>query len=367
MKTAYPSALSPTALLFALSAAAVSVPVAACGDSAETKAATGAGGAAESGGTTSTTAAGGNTTTAGGADGCPDENFLDVSTFDGAGASYPKPTLAVTCENGEVLVTGNGIPHYAFMPVTPNDLSAQANAFHFPQVPKAAAATSEVPLLGTAGVAVNGAVFYGPNEAAKPDPYGDPVYNGIMDDCLGHTSGIGQYHYHALLVACLTKTEVPGAASPIIAYAWDGFPVYGPNECADADCKSVIEMKSSWVKTGDPSTYAWDNNACTAATCDAPAGEYLDRCNGHTGPDGDYHYHATLAKNEPTYTGFPYIIGCFHGTPTQNGMGGGMTGGGMTGGGGMLPPCPMGQMQMCCGDGKCMGPETAANCPADCP
>ena len=62
---------------------------------------------------------------------------------------------------------------------------------------------------------------------------------------------------------------------------------------------------------------------------------------------------------------FPYILGCYHGTATQNGMmGGGMMGGGMMGG--TPPMCTMPGQMMCCGDGFCGGPETPQNCPADC-
>ena len=35
----------------------------------------------------------------------------------------------------------------------------------------------------------------------------------------------------------------------------------------------------------------------------------LDACNGHTGPDGNYHYHATRT--------YPYLNGGFHGTVTE--------------------------------------------------
>jgi hypothetical protein len=169
-----------------------------------------------------------------------------------------------------------------------------------------------------------------------PDPFGDPIYNDIMDDCQGHTGPNGDYHYHAALVQCLTQDGQDTQPSPIVGYSFDGFPIYGPYECSDTDCTSVIELKSSWDKTGDPTTYAWDNHACTKDSCANPSGEYLDQCNGHVGPNGDYHYHATLPKNEATYTGFPYLLGCYHGVATTNGgaaAGAGPAGGGPAGGG----------------------------------
>ncbi|MBM4359718.1 MAG: YHYH protein [Deltaproteobacteria bacterium] len=299
--------------VFVLGGALVIAHGTACNEVAETVSSGGSGGGGVETVTTTTTT----TTGSGGATSCPSKNFLDVSQFAGAGANYPKPELSVTCAGDVVTVTSNGIPHYEFVATTPNDLKEQAFTWTFPRAPKVAATTTEVPLLGTAGMAVNGMPIYGPNEAQMPDPYGDPVYNGIIDDCLGHTGGQGDYHYHALLVKCLTAKSEDVKPSPIVGYALDGFPILGPFECADKDCTTPVEMRSSWEKTGGPTTYAWDNHACTKATCDKPEGVYLDRCNGHVGPSGDCHDHATLAKNEPTYTGFPYILGCYRGTPSS--------------------------------------------------
>jgi hypothetical protein len=60
--------------------------------------------------------------------------------------------------------------------------------------------------------------------------------------------------------------------------------------------------------------------------------QYLDQCNGRVQPDGTYGYHATSS--------FPYILGCYVGTPASEvgggddrGGGGGGDGGGGGGGG----------------------------------
>ena len=279
------------------------------------------------------------------------DTFLDVSKAPGAGSSYPKPTLSVSCSSTTVAVSSNGIPHYQFVSVTPNGLQKHDRTYTFPRNPTLAASTTAVPCLGTAGVTVNGLPFFGPNEAQMPDPYGDPVVNAILDECTGHTAQGGDYHYHALLVKCLTASGLvsqpwnnpdPSTSerSPIIAYAFDGFPVYGPYECTTAACTQVVEMLSSWDNTGHGTigctssancaadeecatvmingqkeqacaskTYSWSNNTYSAKS----GTQYLDQCNGHVGPNGDYHYHSTET--------FPYIIGCYRGTPT------GVTGG----------------------------------------
>src|SRR5690606_32781637 len=93
--------------------------------------------------------------------------------------------------------------------------------------------------------------------------------------------------------------------SPILGWALDGFPIYGPQGCLDTACAEVVTFESGWAQTGDPTTYAWDNHAYKAST-DA---NVLDKCNGRVGPDGTYRYHATA--------GFPYILGCFTGTPAS--------------------------------------------------
>ena len=306
---------------------------------------------------------------------CPEQaQFLDVSKAVGPGTDYPAPELSATCEGDTLVVESNGLPHYAFIAMTPNPLAERAWRYEVTRTPEVAATPTDLPLLGYAGFAVNGVPWYGPNEAEFPDPYGDPIYNDIMDGCMGHVGG--DYHNHALLVKCLIESslvEFPwnnddppnDEPSPIVGYAADGFPIYGPYGCTDAECQNVIEFKSSWVQTGDPSTYAWDNHQYQEQAGE----EYLDRCNGRVGPDGTYRYHTTAT--------FPYILGCYAGTPSSQ-IGG--DGGGNGGGNGNGPPscetdsdcegrCPPGSMDCVCHEtrnrGKVCLPacETDADCP----
>lgn len=267
-------------------------------------------------------------------DDCAQKAFLlNVASGVGAGAGYAKATLAGSCAETTFTLTSNGMPFYTFVAMTPNALKTVNQSWTVPRHPAIAAKTTEVPLVGVAGFTVSGLPFFGPTEATEPADqiYGDPVYNGLMDGCMGHTSP-GEYHNHALLVKCLTAAALkvaepwtlpdPAAteASPVIGWAMDGFPVYGPYGCVDAACKQVAEMKSGYVKTSDPKTYAWKAYTYTAVPSDPTV---LDACNGRIGPDGTYRYHAT--------SGFPYIIGCFKGTPASS------TGGNSGGGGGGGP------------------------------
>ncbi len=231
------------------------------------------------------------------------DRLLDVSKFAGAGEEYAKPRIEGACEGDEFVIRSNGIPHYEFVQITPNPLVERQNEFRVPRRPQLAEEPAAIPFLGTIGAAVNGIALYGPNEGPVPavERFGDPIFNAIMDECMGHTAD--QYHYHALNQPCLTDGVKEGAPSPVLGYALDGFPIRGPLGCADNECGEVIRYESSWEMTGDPSVNAWQAYAFK----EKQERQFLDRCNGHRGPEGDYHYHATAT--------FPYILGCYSGKP----------------------------------------------------
>ena len=108
----------------------------------------------------------------------------------------------------------------------------------------------------------------------------DAVAWEAQDVCSGHPQMQGAYHYHALS-ACISD---PGTGqSNLLGYAYDGFGIYGMR---GADGKELTNAD-------------------------------LDECHGTTSPvmwDGKlvtmYHYVATRE--------FPYVMGCFKGTPIQN-------------------------------------------------
>jgi len=231
---------------------------------------------------------------------CPVATFPTV-VADPANGRWATPRLDVSCTDRQVVVESNGIPPYEFQRTTPNDLHEQNYVWRFPRLAELADESTSIPLLGPIAIAVNGLPIYGPNEGEHPDPYGDPVHNDILDWCLGHTARRGDYHYHALIVSCLTAGHDANEPSPVIAWSFDGFAVYGPNECVDEACTEIAELRSGWQRTGDPTNYAWDNHRFVAQD----SAIVLDACNGHVGPRDDYHYHATAD--------FPYILGCYSG------------------------------------------------------
>lgn len=240
---------------------------------------------------------------------------------------YPDPYLAVSCTTDTVNVMSNGIPSFSYTQVTPNALREQDFQWSFPRNPAVAASTTAIWMTGPTGVAVNGLPLYAPNEAPN-DGYGDPVADGLLDFCQGHTDQSGSYHFHAR-PDCLFE-EVDGQVHLVIGYAFDGIPLVAPFECTDAGCTATREVKSSYVYVGG-SENAYEANVYRAGSGD------LDACNGKTGSDGVYRYYATDT--------FPYTFACFRGTPeTSNNP--------TAGGGGPQDP---GTTDGCTSDAQCTG------------
>ena len=267
---------------------------------------------------------------------CPTGMFPDLSAVAGPGGDYAKPTVTVKCTSSSLVVSSNGMPGYTFVSKTPNGLKEQKYTWTVPLKPvKKAKSTSIETRMGTLGFTVTGIPIYGPMEGPVPQDsaFGDPVYNGLLDSCGGHTGYNSDYHDHTLI----TTSECNLAKRRVLGYAIDGFPIYNSFGCTNKSCTKTVKVTSGYVKTGNPVSNAWKAYTYRASK---KAGQ-LDACNGRVGPDGTYGYHAT--------SGFPYVIGCFSGTPvTQSGeaaapmppMGGGAQGQMPPNGGGAPPPRP---------------------------
>jgi hypothetical protein len=137
------------------------------------------------------------------------------------------------------------------------------------------------------GIMLSGVVIFSAFDAEGRDA----VAHEVQDTCDGHPQSTGFYHYHSLS-DCIVDTATSGHSS-LVGYAFDGFGIYG--------------------------YYGEDGAELT--------NEDLDECHGHTHLiewDGQmvemYHYHATHE--------FPYVVGCFHGTPAVRALSGEGQGGG---------------------------------------
>ena len=116
-------------------------------------------------------------------------------------------------------------------------------------------------LRGAIALAVNGVPIFNPLNNRGDDAY----LFGELDEYGGHCGRADDYHYHLAPV----HLEKQVGKSAIIAYALDGYPIYGYDE---PDGSKVSG---------------------------------LDGLNGHKDADGHYHYHATKT--------YPYLNGGFYG------------------------------------------------------
>ena len=189
------------------------------------------------------------------------------------------PDLRISHDEHFLLIDTQNLPNHptAKFPNSGNPNSIRAQNFHFklPLAPRPSDVITTVPM-GEIGVAINGVVFFNPFEMGGMNAIAG--YSEVwFDSCCGHPQQSGVYHYHKYPTCVKTPFPDDGKAhSPIIAFAWDGYPVYGPYVAAGMMAKDL---------TGD--------NA-------------LDVCNGRFDPDRGYHYHVTPGK-------FPYLIGGYAG------------------------------------------------------
>lgn len=194
--------------------------------------------------------------------------------------------VSVTYTSRSVIVRTTDVPDGSFGPFpnvyNPHSVKTQNYVFAFPRQPVTQATTMPLPLDTPIGVMLNGVPFF----SSKSDVYGTDVMSSaspallLMDKCNGLVDAGGNYRYYASPDCLLSdlKATVPNKPSPLIGYAFDGFPLYGPyNE-------------------------------------DGGLPKDLDECNGRTGYDGTYRYHVTST--------FPYLIGCYRGRPTPPTSGG---------------------------------------------
>lgn len=213
-------------------------------------------------------------------------------------------TEVTTSFEGETFtLTTNSIPNherdeYYAVPdqgvVVPDETSAtiakdptkeQDLTFEIPTSPKYTNTITTAPL-GSIGVMISGATLYNPYEGDGKTVAMSSNFtiskNGktasFVDECAGHPTPQGSYHYHANSSCVTRQVDSSGEASHIIGIALDGFPIYG----------------------------AYDINGIEVTA------DKLDECNGIYSstpefPEGIYHYVL------PNTTDATSSIRCFHG------------------------------------------------------
>ena len=197
--------------------------------------------------------------------------------------------ISVKESGGGQVLTGNGLPTEptGVFPVAstdpayqydrnPNTVQAHPLSIALPE-PRAAATSSCV--RGTIGVSVLGVPIFSAFDALGRDA----AAHEVQDACGGHPERTGQYHYHSLSPCW---GDVAGFDPGLFGYALDGFGIY-------------VER---------------------TAGGGLPASADLDECHGrtseiswHGAKVSMYHYVATAD--------FPYLVGCYRGTPIASATG----------------------------------------------
>ena len=194
--------------------------------------------------------------------------------------------VRISHDKVHLIVESQGYPNHptAIFPNSgnPNSISVQNFTFRFPLEPKLAGKVTRLPM-GPTGMASNGVVFFNPFEMEGMNAV--EGYSEVwLDSCCGHPQQSGVYHYHKYPSCVKSPFSDDGERhSPIIGFAFDGFPIYGPYEGADL---KAMDVKGAAA---------------------------LDVCNGHSDAERGYHYHVTPGR-------FPYIFGGYAGVvePSNN-------------------------------------------------
>lgn len=269
--------------------------------------------------------------------------------------SIPANVTRLRHSVGYIYPTSSGIPGYVIgpWPGNPNTPANQNWTFRITKNPVASTGAGTATALGTIGVMVNGVPFFNALDAFSYQNENTWHQNAMhfeasgMDGCKGHPAPGGVYHNHQMPV-CVEAND-PAHHSRIVAFAFDGFPVYGPYGYANADGSGgIVRMESSYRKrnittrtTLPDGTQLPANLYGPTVSTQYPLGAYiedyeyvaglgqLDEDNGRfcvtpDYPNGTYAYFATV--DAALNTIYPYMIGPrYHGVVVtgNTGPGGG--------------------------------------------
>lgn len=282
-----------------------------------------------------------------------------------------------------VYVSTKGIPAYITGPFQDGNPSLATNQnaifkISLNPVPNPGTSTNTNP--GNIGIFINGVALFDYRDAASwlwnattggalaggpLGGMGDGVWNRdavvgerLGFDCAKAHPAMGNYHHHQNPSAFNLDLDVISNVcdlyasdglyvidstqhSPLIGYAYDGFPIYGAYGYKNSDgTGGIVRMKSSYslrnittrttnvagatvtpgpiVSTTYPLGYFREDYQYNPTSASTP--EYLDNHNGRycvtpEYPDGIYCYFATV--NENWNSAYPYIVGpTFYGTKT---------------------------------------------------
>lgn len=272
-----------------------------------------------------------------------------------------------------VYVSTKGIPAYAtgpFQDGNPNNAGDQNAIFKFPLTPTQNTGTLSPTTGGNIGVFINGVALFDYRDGvswnnAQSKVCGGPIQTCVGDgvwnrdavvgeklgfDCAkGHPAGTNYHHHQNPSAFKLDKTVISTVCnlydadglyvidetkhSPLIGFAYDGFPIYGAYAYKNTDgTGGIVRMKSSYnlrnittrttyadgssvtagpaVSTTYPLGYFKEDYEYKATSSATP--DYLDEHNGRfcktpEYPNGIYCYFTTVDANHNS--AYPYVVG----------------------------------------------------------
>jgi hypothetical protein len=261
-------------------------------------------------------------------------NTTGATGYDGLPANVQK----VQYSENYVYISSSGIPEYSIgpWPGDPNDAVNQNFVFKIPRNPREETGTKTSTPLGVTAVLINGVAIFNAKDANSYKNQGIWHSNAVVveassfDDCLGHPQEQGVYHYHQnpICVYSMDSTK----HSPIIGYAFDGYPIYGAFGYTNPDGSGGIKrMISSYrLRNLTQRTSLPDGTQLSASeygpdvSAQYPLGYYvedyeyvdssgdLDQYNGRFTvtpeyPNGTYAYFVTTNYHDSS--AYPYLIG----------------------------------------------------------
>jgi len=264
--------------------------------------------------------------------------------------NIPSNVQLVQYSDSNVYVSATCIPGYDIGPWNgnPNIAENQNFVFKITRFPKYNNSTPVTVGLGHTGIWSNGVSIFNALDARSYNNLNVWHQNAYFfegsgfDTCLGHPQQNGEYHHH-VNPRCLYNDADSTHHSPIIGYAFDGFPVYGAYGYDNTNGTGGIKrMRSSYqmrnISTRDTlpdGTVLSSGNYGPAINSTYPLGAYeedyqfvsgsgdLDIHNGRfcitpDYPSGIYAYFVTIdSALNPIY---PYVMGnSYYGTvPSGN-------------------------------------------------
>ncbi len=275
-------------------------------------------------------------------------NTTNLTGYSGLTANVQQVNYTTT----DVYVTCTCIPGYDIGPWAgnPNTPANQNFCFKITRSPQPKSGTKTATGLGHIGVWTNGVSIFNAKDATSYNNGGIwnqdalPNEGASFDACLGHPAPNGEYHHH-VNPTCLYDDQVTTVHSPIIGYAFDGFPIYGAYAYDDTNGTGGITLMETGYRLRsitDRTTLA-DGTVLQASQYGPaiggqyPLGKYiedyeyvpglghLDQYNGRVCvtpeyPQGTYAYFVTINNNQvPVY---PYTIGAsYNGVVAQGNTG----------------------------------------------